>query len=104
MTVWAWFLLCGVACGLLGWRLYPYRKPKEAVLTGWTEEYEQWLEELQAVIQRFPDQEKMEGYVYSDAQAHVINEINDLFADELYRVTTNLVLKGAQLRAKGRKT
>ena len=76
--------------------------PKEQALDGWAGQYDTWLKELEAVLSRFPDQENMEGHVYSDAEALVINSINDLYADELYRVTTQLVLKGAQLQAKTR--
>jgi hypothetical protein len=91
---------------LVGFLVWEWRRktpvPKEQALDGWAGQYDTWLKELEAVLSRFPDQASMEGHVYSDAEAHIINNINDLYADELYHVTTQLVLKGAQLRAKTR--
>lgn len=87
-----------VGAGFFAFQRRPSELEKKVALTGWAGEYDAWLTELQEVITKFPDQGELEGKTYSEAEASIVNEINDLFVDEMYQVTTRLVLKGAALK------
>jgi hypothetical protein len=101
MTLW-WVGLVVLAC--VGVGVWAYTRPKrleqrkEQVLSDWTSAYDAWLTEFQIVMGKFPDQASMEGMQYGEVEAKIINEINDLYVDEAYHLTTRLVLKGASLR------
>ena len=87
-----------VGAGIAALQRKPSEQEKKVALTGWAGEYDAWLTELQNVIAKFPDQAELEGKTYTEAEANIVNEINNLFVDEMYHVTTRLVLKGAALK------
>lgn len=100
-----WWVALAVLA-FVGVGVWAYTRPKlkearkEQVLTDWSSAYDAWLTEFQEVLARFPDQASMEGVKYGEVEANIINEINELYADEVYHVTTRLVLKGASLRSR----
>lgn len=78
---------------------WPFKKkPKKEPLEQWLDDYDNWLETIQVVFQKFPDHSGLEGVRLSHEEGVVLDEITQLYGDEACHVVERMVLKSAQLR------
>lgn len=71
---------------------------KQPPLERWTDDYEEWLEDFQALMRRFPDHRVLENVRLQEADARLLDQITDLYGEEGRELLEKLVLKGAQLK------
>lgn len=77
---------------------WPFKRKPQNPLDKWLDSYEAWLTDLQKVLADFPDHTPLEGARLSEVQGRLLDQISDLYGDDVREALEKLVLRGAQLR------
>ena len=64
----------------------------------WIQEYEAWLAQFQGLVTKFPDHEGLEDRQLDASSLRLLDQITDLYTEDLRVLLEQLVLKGEMLR------
>lgn len=81
--------------------MWPFKKKADSSTLPeqiWMREYEAWLTQFQGLVAKFPDHERLEGRQLDGSSLRLLDQITDLYTEDLRVLLEQLVLKGEMLR------
>ena len=81
--------------------MWPFKKKNKVRLPPeqqWAADYAAWLEDMYLLLGRFPDHAALEGRQLPDSQWQLLDQISDLYSEDLRLVIERMALKNESLR------
>lgn len=79
---------------------WPFGRSKQEPVKRWLSQYDRWMNDFQKMLADFPDHAVLEGQQIAEPEAVLLDEITDLYGEDLRLLTEKLVLKGELLRSR----